>query len=645
MCGFVAVIDRAARQVPLTVLRRMADTLSHRGPDGEGHLLDGPVGLYHKRLAIIDIEGGQQPMTDASGELHIVFNGEIYNHVELREELRAQGHVFRTRSDTEVLLHLYAAEGEAFLRRLNGMFAFVLYDRARRRVLVARDQFGIKPLYFHWRDDLVIYASEIKAILEHPEVEAIPDLAHLEDYVTFQHVLGRGTLFDSVHKVLPGQYQILSLDDGRLITRDYWRLDYTLDPTLDERRALEELRFLLHDACRLQVRSDVPVGAHLSGGIDSSLVASMAAPHCPSPFFAFHGCFDAGPLFDESEHAAAVAGHAGLELMRIPIGGRGFADLMPSLIRFMDEPVAGPGLYPQFCVSREAAQRVKVVLGGQGGDEMFCGYARYLVGYLEQAIKGAIYETNDEGEHIVSLLSILPNLPYLRQYVPMLRRFWSEGLFEDMDRRYFRLLDRSEGQLDVFSADFRARFDRDAVFSRFQAEFNSAGTASYISKMRNFDRIASLPALLHVEDRVSMAVSLESRVPLLDHRIAELLAKLPPRILFAGGHLKQVLRRLAGEVIPASVVQRKDKMGFPLPIDDWTRNEARDFVHDVLFSQRCVERGLFDIGAVRRLLQERNPFSRKLWGLLCLELWHREFIDADGRARHAGLETVEVARG
>ncbi len=627
MCGFVAIVEQGAGAVRPTLLQAMADTLTHRGPDGEGRHVDGKVGLAHKRLSIIDVDHGQQPMHDPQDDLWVVFNGEIYNFVELQQEIRARGRTLQTRCDTEVLLHLYALEGEAFVERLNGMFAFFLYDRRRQRALVARDHFGIKPLYYHLSPERLIYASEIKAIVRHPAVQAAPDWARVHDYVTFQHGVDDGTMFRGVHKVLPGHLQRIDLASGNVTTRRFWEPTYTVDTSLSEADALEQLDALVQDAVRLQVRSDVPVGAHLSGGLDSSLVTTLAAPLCEAPFPAFHGCFDAGPQFDETNYAAAVAYNAGVELVKVPIDGSCFADTLPRLVWFMDEPVAGPGLYPQYEVSRVAAQRVKVALGGQGGDELFCGYTRYLVAYLEQALRGAIYQNNEEGEHIVSLTSILPNLPFLEQYVPMLRRFWSRGLFESPDRRYFSLLDRSDGQMDVFTGDFRAAHDTEAVFARFQAVFHHPQTKSYISKMRNFDRVASLPALLHVEDRVSMSVSLESRVPLLDHRIADLLDRLPPRVLFGGGHLKHLLRTVASSRLPASVAARKDKMGFPFPLDDWLRGQSNEFVHDVLLSKRCVERGLIDRAAVSRLLERRDPFSRKLWGLMNLELWFRTFID------------------
>jgi asparagine synthase (glutamine-hydrolysing) len=275
-----------------------------------------------------------------------------------------------------------------------------------------------------------------------------------------------------------------------------------------------------------------------------------------------------------------------------------------------------------------ARKEVKVVMGGQGGDEVFGGYARYVVAYLEQALKGAIFETNEEKEHIVSLQSILPNLPALKQYTPMLQSFWQEGAFAPMDRRYFQLIDRSGGALEMFSEDFRAGFDREETFARFQTVFNHPDTKSYYNKMTHFDIVASLPALLQVEDRVSMAASLESRVPLLDHRIVDLVTSMPAPLKFKGAEMKYALKKAIGDILPARILNRKDKMGFPVPLHLWARGRAQEFMRDTLLSSECRSRGMYDISAVEKLLDGEQPFGRRLWGLLNLELWHRQFIDA-----------------
>ena len=625
MCGIVGIVRTDGRPVDLPVLAGMAAVLGHRGPDDEGHLIEGPVGLYHKRLSIIDLTSGHQPMTD--GASTIVFNGEIYNYVEEREALRARKHSFSTTSDTEVMLKMYAEYGPEFVKSLNGMFAFLLYDRQRRRLIAARDHFGIKPLYYYAADGVLLFASEIKAMLGHPAVRAEPDYDAIREYVTFQFVLDDRTLFKGVRKVRPGHYLTVDLASGAIEDTLFWEPTFHLDLDHTEEYFVNEVRRLLDDAVRLQLRSDVPLGTHLSGGMDSSVITTLAARRLGASVQAFTGAFNEGPEFDERVYAREVAAACGAELHEVLPTENEFVDLLPRLVYHMDEPVAGPGLFPQYIVSRLAKDHVTVALGGQGGDEIFGGYARYMVAYLEQVLKGAIFETNEEREHIVSLESILPNLPYLRAYVPMLQQFWRHNVFAPMDRRYFRLVDRSAGALSLFTADFRAQYDREGIFARFQKIFNHPDTLSYYNKMTHFDMVAGLPALLQVEDRVSMAVSLESRVPLLDHRIADLVTRMPPKMKFKGGEMKYVMKRAVKDLLPPAVMARKDKMGFPVPLHLWARGRSRDFFQDLLLSRTTQERGLFDHDEVAKLMGYEAAFSRRSWGIMNLELWFRTFID------------------
>ncbi len=625
MCGLVAIIGRPGRPVERPVLERMSQVIKHRGPDGEGLVVNGSVGLAHRRLAILDPAAGAQPMT-VNG-VTLVHNGEVYNFVELRRELEQLGHVFATGTDTEVILHAYLAWGPSFVERLNGMFAFVLHDPRLGQVLIARDRFGVKPLYVHHTPERWVFASEIKALLAHPEIEAHPDAEALHDYVTFQYVLGNATLFSGIHKVQPGHVLTLDLETFTLHDRTYWAPNFEVDAYHTEAYFVDRLRDLLIDTVGLQMRADVPVGAYLSGGLDSSLVTTLAARFVSGPIKTFTGAFAEGPAFDESAYASLVAESVGAEARLIRPTEADLIETLPKLVWHMDEPAAGPGLFPQYMVSRAAAREVKVCLGGQGGDEIFGGYARYVVAYLEQALKGAIFSSNEEGEHIVSLQSILPNLPFLRAYVPMLTSFWARGTFSDMDRRYFALIDRSEGQLDGLSADFQRAHDREAAFARFQGVFQDPHTRSYYNKMVHYDLVAGLPALLQVEDRVSMAVSLESRVPLLDHRMVDLITSMPPAMKFRGGEMKYILKRAIADLLPAAIVDRKDKMGFPVPLHLWARGRAGDFFRDVLLSGRCRQRGLFEPAAIEALLKEERAFGRRLWGLLNLELWCQTFLD------------------
>ena len=625
MCGIVGIHHKSNLPVELALLKKMGDTLHHRGPDDEGSFIERNIGFFHKRLSIIDLAAGHQPMTD--GHLTIAFNGEIYNYVELRQALAQKGVAFKTHSDTEVILKMYQEYGPEAIPQLNGMFAFLLYDGRRQQLIAARDHFGIKPLYFYESQDKRLFASEIKAILAHPEVKAELNREALQEYLTFQFVLGENTLFKGVRKVLPGHYLRIDLKSNQLHTIKYWEPNFKTDLNHTEEYFVYEIQRLLEDAVKIQLRSDVPLGTYLSGGIDSSIVSILAAKFLPSGLKSFTGAFKEGAAFDETKYAAIVASHCKAQMHEIYPSCQDFTDSLPKLIYHMDEPVAGPGLFPQYMVSRLASKEVKVILGGQGGDEIFGGYARYVIAYLEQALKGAIFETNEEGEHIVSLTSIVGNLSSLQQYIPMMRDFWKSGAFEDMDRRYFHLIDRSEGCLDLYAEDFKSQYDREDIFQRFQKRFNQPGTLSYFNKMTHFDLFGSLPALLQVEDRVSMAVSLESRVPLLDRRIVDLVSTMPASMKFKGAEAKYLLKKAAKNILPEAILNRKDKMGFPVPLHLWAKDGARDFIHDVLLSKQCRERGIFDVASLERLIHNERAFGRSLWGALCIELWFRQFID------------------
>lgn len=629
MCGFVGVLQKKGRAVERDLLAGMLSALQHRGPDDEGFLFEGAVALGHKRLSIIDAQCGHQPMH--AEHVSIVFNGEIYNYLELRDQLIQLGHSFQTKSDTEVILRMYLQYGEECVARLNGMFAFLILDRGRNTVLAARDHLGIKPLYFSARREAMLFASEIKALLKFPGKDNEPDDGALRDYLIFQFVLGERTLFRNIYKVLPGHLQVIRLDDLSIRTRCYWEPHFRLDLEHTEKYFVEQLRGLIEDAARIQMRSDVPLGTYLSGGLDSSIVTTLASRHSARPIKTFTGTFAEGPEFDESEYAEEVARACNAQSYVVVPDEAEFVELLPKLIWHMDEPAAGPGLFPQYIMACAARREVKVVLGGQGGDEIFGGYARYVVAYLEQALKGAIFETNEENEHIVSLPSILPNLPALKQYIPMLQGFWREGTFAPMDLRYFQLIDRSAGALEMFTEEFRTTFDHQGAFERFQAIFNHPDTKSYYNKMTHFDMVSSLPALLQVEDRVSMAVSLESRVPLLDHRVVDLVTSMPAPLKFKGAEMKYALKRAIGDILPPRILHRKEKMGFPVPLHLWARGRAREFMSDTLLSDACRTRGIFDAEAVEKLLSVERPFGRRIWGLLNLELWYRQFIDSNIR--------------
>ena len=625
MCGFVGIINKKGQIVEPLILKEMADAIHHRGPDEEGIFINKNCGFYHKRLSIIDLESGQQPMTFK--DFTIVFNGEIYNYIELRNELIDKGHQFKTTSDTEVILHAYQEYGDNFVSKLNGMFAFIIYDKQKRRLYIAKDHFGIKPLYWYQDNNFILFGSEIKALLKHPGIKAVPETNHIYEYLTFQFIIGEGTMFQNIYKVKSGHYLTLELDSWKLNSVNYWYPNFDTDLFHTEAYYITELSKILENTIMQQMRSDVTVGTYLSGGMDSSLVTIMSSLFSQKPLKSFSGAFHEGPEFNELEYAKIAAQRAKAEIHEIFPTEQEFIDVLPKLIYHLDEPVAGPGLFPQYVVSKYASNHVKVILGGQGGDEMFGGYARYLVAYLEQAIKGSIFESNEEAEHIVTLRSILPNLPSLKQYLPMMKNFWKEDAFEPMDRRYYNLLNRMGSTKDYLNSDFFNARNEKEIFSKFALQFNQPETKSYFNKMTQFDLTGSLPALLQVEDRVSMSVSIESRVPLLDRRIIDLIARMPASMKFKGGELKYLLKKTVKDILPPEIINRKDKMGFPVPLHIWSKNKTRDFILDTFLSQKSKERNILDTTYIEKLINSEQPFSRGLWGLLSLELWFNQFID------------------
>jgi asparagine synthase (glutamine-hydrolysing) len=625
MCGIGGAINlslRPLRNAQGTV-ELMNDLLRHRGPDGEATWVHehGVAAFAHRRLAIIDLESGDQPMTDGAGNW-VTHNGEIYNYIELRGLLGKDR--FTTSSDTEVILRAYRQWGEGCLERLRGMFSFALWDEETQTLFAARDRFGIKPLYYTVVGDVLYFGSEVKALLPFlPEVDT--DLDGFADYLTFQFPLAGKTLFKGVQELLPGHF--LRVRNGKVETHRYWEVYFEpdFDHTDDfyERRTQE----LLADSISFHLRADVPVGSYLSGGLDSSIIASLASTTHGPGLMGFTGRFEM-PGYDESRFARSVADDRGFELLEVAIGPDDFVERIGEVIYHLDYPVAGPGSFPQYMVSELAAKHRKVVLGGQGGDEIFGGYVRYLIAYFEQCIKGAIEGTMHTGNFVVTYESIIPNLETLREYKPLLREFWRDGLFEDLDARYFRLINRAPDLGDEIRWD---AFGGYSPFETFKEIFHGPNVRkeSYFDSMTHFDFKTLLPALLQVEDRVSMAHGLESRVPLLDHPLVELAATMPADVKFKDGHLKHVLKTAFAQVLPEPVRNRRDKMGFPVPLQEWIGRggAVREFVVDTLSSEAARGRQVVDNEKVVEKLDQEPRFGRKVWGLLSLELWQQAFHD------------------
>jgi asparagine synthase (glutamine-hydrolysing) len=627
MCGICGHNSLSSKPLvnPHGVMDSMNELQKHRGPDGRGVWVhnDNRVSFGHVRLSIIDLsDNASQPMADTNGN-YITFNGEIYNYIELRKELGLDS--FKSNSDTEVILKAYDRWGESCVDHFRGMFAFALWDENKKRLFCSRDRFGIKPFYYTISNGNLFFASEIKAILPYSE-EIETDKEGLKDYLTFQFCLEDKTLFKGIKELLPAHSMIVK--DGKIIIEKYWEVFYEPDFDHTEKFFQEKLSSLLLESVDLHLRSDVPIGAYLSGGLDSSLVSAMSTRIKPGiDLMGFNGKFsEYGIDYDESMYAESVARNSGIGFQVTDISSNDFIDNILQTIYHLDFPIAGPGVLSQFMVSKMASKYRKVVLGGQGGDEIFGGYTRYLVAYFEQCIKGAIDGTINDGRFVLTYESIIPNLTALHNYKPMLKKFWSNGLFEDMSKRYFQLINRSPDLGDIVNWDALGDYSSFDVFSRI-FNGNNVGKESYLDQMTHFDFKTLLPALLQVEDRVSMAWGIESRVPFLDHKVVELAASMPANIKLENGQLKHILHNTARDYLPAEVLDRKDKKGFPTPFNQWVKGDAKDFVYDIFNSTNARNREYIDNSRVIDILENESKFSRNIWGLLSLELWHKNFQD------------------
>ncbi|XZF65629.1 MAG: asparagine synthase (glutamine-hydrolyzing) [Gloeotrichia echinulata DVL01] len=626
MCGIGGVVSLDGQNIPSLnhYLQAINKLQQHRGPDGEG-IWKHPrefLGFAHRRLSIIDLDTGKQPMGDLSRNW-VTYNGEIYNYIELREELRQEN--FCTQSDTEVILHAYRKWGKDCVNHFRGMFAFALWDEVNQKLFCARDRFGIKPFYYTLNKNIFYFASEVKALL--PFVDSIQtDIEGFQDYLTFQFCLAGKTLFKGIHELQPGHSLVIT--NGTVKVNRYWEVYYDLDFDHTAQYFERQIQELLTESAQLHLRSDVPVGAYVSGGLDSSIIASLASQQSNNDLVGFTGKFSISSDYDESHYARELANWREFKLYEADINVTDFTDNFRKVIYHLDYPVAGPGSFAQYMVSQLASKHRKVVLGGQGGDEIFGGYTRYLIAYFEQCIKGAIDGTMQSGNFIVTYESIIPNLTALHNYKPLLKKFWSQGLFDDLDKRYFHLINRASDFKDEINWSMLSNY---SPYEAFSCIFKGKNVQkeSYFDSMTHFDFKTLLPALLQVEDRVSMAHGLESRVPFLDHPLVELTATIPSNIKFENGSMKQVLKNAMRPFLPQKIVDRKDKMGFPVPLTEWFNGEAKDFVYDIFSSGSAVNRELIDNKKVIGQLEKEPKFGRKIWALLCLEIWQQEFHDQE----------------
>ena len=622
MCGFAGVADTGGRPVSLELIQAMTRVQAHRGPDGEACLVRGSVGLGHRRLAIIDLATGDQPMATEDEKVWIVFNGEIYNYREVRRDLAARGVHFRTSSDTEVILRAYEMDGPACVHRLRGMFTFAILDERARRLMLARDRVGIKPLVYSWNGRRLRFASEIKGILEDPEVPRDLDPTALVDYFTHHYIPAPKTIFRAVRKLPPASVLLLPLDRGEPAVSRYWALRPAPDAEVAEREWVERLRAHLADAVESHMVSDVPIGAFLSGGVDSGTVAALMARASSRPVRTFSIGFDEAD-FDELGYARQVAQRYGTDHYEMVVKPNAL-EVLPKLAWQFDEPFADSSAIPTYYVSKITREHVTVALSGDGGDENFAGYRRY-------ATAQALRERMDRAPR--ALLR-----PMLRAVAGVLPpgapgQAYAGLLGADAIDRYLRLVTfQRQDTLDrLLTADLASAagpITSGDVFRRLAAE---SGSSDYVTQLQYIDVCTYLPDdILAKVDRTSMLVSLESRVPLLDHRLMEFVATIPSALKLRGGAGKYVLKQAMTGLLPDETLSRR-KMGFGVPLGAWFRNELRDMVRDVLLSPRARQRGLVRPAAVQELLDVhaagRRDCSPRLWALLCLELWSREWCD------------------
>ena len=629
MCGIVGnVLARADRTPDSAVLKRMNDRIAHRGPDDEGALVQGSAGLAMRRLKIIDLATGHQPMAGEDGRVWIVFNGEIYNYRELRANLAGNGHVFTTRSDTEVILHGYEERGLASLDDLEGMFAFAIWDAPARTLVLARDRLGIKPLYYAVLPDQIVFASELKALLEHPAIDRTLDLTALSRYLAHEYVPAPHSILRSIRKLPAGHW--LTYSDGRVKLEPYWDVHFHRERAIGEADAVEALRVVLDLSVRQHLVSDVPLGVFLSGGIDSSTVAAFAARHFAGRLKTFSIGFE-DPSFDETAHARTVARALDTDHHEEILGPRAALDLVARLPELLDEPLGDASLLPTFLLSRFTRRSVTVALSGDGGDELFAGYPTYQAHRLARA-----FEVVPRWVRQRLLRPAVERLPVSLDDLSFdfrLKRFMEGMDFARVERHAAWLGSFTPAeQRALFTPDALARMEMPPSYAAFHELLAHAPSASGLERMLYLDLKGYLgEGVLAKVDRASMACSLEVRVPLLDRRVVELASSLPMRLKLRGFTTKYVLKRALSGVLPREILERPKK-GFGVPLGRWFRAELAPLLQDACAPDVIRRAGLFRPEAVERLLAEhaaeRRDHRKKLYTLLAFQLWASRYRPA-----------------
>jgi asparagine synthase (glutamine-hydrolysing) len=639
MCGFAAYHHPEGRVPERTWLEAAAAALRHRGPDDEGFLAEPGAGFAFRRLSIVDVAGGHQPLANEDGTVWIAFNGEIYNHAELRVELERAGHCYRTGSDTETLVHAYEEWGTGFVRRLRGMFAFAIWDRPRRRMFVARDHVGIKPLVWTRAGGAFVCASEAKALFAFPGVERRADLDAVVQHLTLRYAAAPSTLFAGIHKLAPGHS--LVIENGAERLERWWRAEYEPKVPLDAAAARDEVERRLEDAVRSHLMSDVPLGALLSGGVDSSLVVALMSRMTDHPVQTFSVGFDAPGPYSELPFARRVAEHCRTEHREILVGADDLERELPSLVWHQDEPVSEPASIPTAMVSRLARETVTVVLTGEGGDELFAGYPKHAVDPLARRLSRLPVPLRE-----TLLGGLVDRLPFRFRKLQVVGR---SARFRDEPERlaaWFAGFAGAERDR-LLAGPLRARGD--AGVRAFREALAETPARTPLDRMLDADlRLWLADDLLAKMDRMSMAASVEARVPLLDRPLVEWAMRLGPEHKVRGLEGKVLLKRLARDLLPAEVVDRP-KVGFTVPLSPWFRGPLRALLADTLLSASCLGRGWYEPATLRAAVDDhlrgRRDRARELWTLLTLELWHRAWIDGDGQRPQAWRVPARVVAG
>ncbi len=626
MCGIAGVVRAGGiNETDIARAQKMAKIIRHRGPDDEGIRQAENYVFVHRRLSIIDLAHGHQPMSNEDGSIWLAYNGEIYNFRELRERLLAAGHVFQTHCDTEVIIHLYEEEGSACVEKLNGMFAFALYDENKKRLLLARDRIGIKPLYYSFADGALRFASEAKALVQTAPRLSSPDPQSILDFFALSVIQEGRTAFSGVSELLPA-HTLVWEGSGKPQATRYWRPSYEVKTRLAGIELTDAVSDLLTDAIKSHLVSDVPVGTYLSGGLDSSLVSSIADEYI-SGLNTFSAGFVGEEAVDERTYAREMAASIGSNHHEIEVGPSDFLTNLRRIIWHMDEPTLSPGVYPYYFLCGLVATSVKVVLGGQGSDELFGGYPRYRMGLLERNLAGSLRRGR--------LLHLANGLMEYK------KRYGSGGLKNELrrfnasdSRRIYEIVSGFHPRRlpGLFSEEFKREVSGYDPMISFFRSLDECDSKDLIDRMLFNDFHNMLPSILRTEDRMSMAHSIESRVPFLDHRLVELTASISSREKVSGDDPKLILKSVARGKVPDSIIDRR-KQGFSAPIDSWFTGALGGEVRTFLLDGPAAGRGYFNRGAVDGLITnalEKRKDIWRVWSLVTFEMWCRIFIDGEG---------------